>query len=248
MKLIIIIIIGVIVSTTTYGQKSSKVNFNGSNYYSYKIKVDAQESKRFIILDATKKPIKHNDFVTNLNSEDSTRNVMLSTASVVDGNGFPLGYYAHDGQKLLGVNNRNGNGNFYLKPNGAFLILDNDVVVCESSNISKYHNVRYGIQSGPMLVHFGVINSNFGKNSTNKQIRSAVGMYINSKGNKFIVFAISETPVSFYEFSEFFINKFKCTEVLAIESVRSVLKIPFLPNQSDNYDGVINRYIIYFNR
>lgn len=84
----------------------------------------------------------HNDLVSYINYRyDSLgygKSYFMSSASIVEPNCKPIGYYANDNQQYLSVNSSDGSGNFYLKPNGGFLITNDDIVVCESSeNLCK---------------------------------------------------------------------------------------------------------------
>ncbi len=55
--------------------------------------------------------------------------------------------------------------------------------------------MTWATQSGPLLVHGGDIHPDFNANSTNKKIRSGVGV----TKDGLVIFAISITPVTFYD-------------------------------------------------
>jgi len=242
MKTLTLLLSIIIVSSSISQQKTGKYTYNGNSYSCIKIKLTPKNIAKFFIIENNNK-IPHNEFLNSNNFNHDEQ--LLSTTSIVDPKGMPVGLYVNNYKEIKPTNKGNGQGNFYLKPNGAFLIMDDKITVCETSEIHQYNNIKYGVQSGPMLIHNGIINHQFNQNSKNKYIRSAVGMSTNNKGEEFIIFALSDSKVSFYDFSEFFLNKFKCDEVLNIESSRPILSIPYLPNESDESATIINRYIVY---
>jgi uncharacterized protein YigE (DUF2233 family) len=136
-----------------------------------------------------------------------------------------LGLLISNGKKEKNINlKKSSYGNFYLLPNGVFLIdNNNDALVVTSENYSdKKYKPKFATQSGPMLVTNGKINSNFTQGSKNTVIRNGVG--INQKGE--VIFAISEEPVNFYEFAELFRDELKCKNALYLDGVVSQYFVP----------------------
>jgi len=138
--------------------------FDGNRYNAFVIKLDASEIKKFDILQ-NDSIIPHQSFLVNLRAIDS--NIFLINAGISDTICRPIGYYVKNSQKIQPENLDDGIGNFYLKPNGAILFTPDDVVICESSQITKYQNVKLGIQSGPLLLNNGAINPQFNINLSN---------------------------------------------------------------------------------
>lgn len=220
--------------------QSLKTVYEGKTYYSFCVKITKENVKNFSIVENSNN-LPHNQYIrSNVHNEK-----FVSTASVVDQNCLPLGFYTINKQQQKGTNLGNGSGNFYLKPNGAFLVTNNDIVVCDADKINRQQNIQSGIQSGPMLVSSGQINPHFNIGSPNKHIRSGVGVFTNNKGERFVIFSIANEPVSFYEFSLFFINKFNCKDALCIDSARSAMAIPYMHNTTDQSTNTICRYITY---
>lgn len=215
--------------------------FNGNTYNVFTLKIDNNELKHFDILE-NKGSLNHSDL---MNSIDNTFSFFAMNASIYDSTCSPVGYYVKDYTQINPINLNDGNGNFYLKPNGAFIITDNEAVVCESSKIKKYNNIRLGIQSGPMLLVDRIINQQFNPTSSNKNIRCGVGMYDNSKGDKFLVFALSKVPISFYEFATLFAKKYACTNALCLESSKCAINLPEASDVEEYGNMVICNYIIY---
>ena len=111
--------------------------------------------------------------------------------------------------------------------------------------IINYKNIRLGVQSGPMLLMSGLINPVFNQNSQNKYVRCGVGLFVNTKSEKFLVFAISNTPVSFYDFADFFNKKFKCNNALCLESAGSAIYFPGQSYPNDYLDRYICNYLYF---
>jgi len=221
----------------------SNYPFNGYSYNAVVVKIDSETVKKFDILQ-NDNGILHDAFLTNLFNSDSS--FFLINACISDTTCKPVGYFAKDAQEIQPANLNDGTGNFFLKPNGALLFTQDDVILCESSQISNYQNVRLGIQSGPMLLNNGSINPQFNQNSQNKNIRCGVGIFTNSKNEKFLAFGISNYPVSFYDFAVFFDKKFKCTNALCLESGECKMYFPY---QSNLGGGELSGYIcnyLYF--
>jgi len=113
----------------------------------------------------------------------------------------PLGLFIEDKKVVSRLNTKNGNGNFYLKPNGVFYITtDNTVVICDTKDFNNNGKIRYATQSGPMLVIDGKIHPEFKEGSKNMNIRNGVGIL---PGNR-IVFAMSKSEINFYDFANYF--------------------------------------------
>lgn len=222
--------------------ESNSYTYKGNTYDAFIIKIDTYSVKKFSIAE-NPHHISHKDLLDSIPKDEW----FLATASIVDTICHPLGFYINDSKMVQNVNLSSGSGNFYLKPNGIFLVTDNNVEICEASKISNYSNINLGIQSGPMLINNSTINKNFNANSTNKYRRSGVGIYTNNKGEKFVVFSISKQAVNFYDFADYFLNHHKCTNALCLESQRSVMSIPYLPNNTDKEDRIVCRYIIFKN-
>jgi uncharacterized protein YigE (DUF2233 family) len=139
----------------------------------------------------------------------------------------PLGLYVEKGKVLAKLNRRNGNGNFYIKPNGVFVITtDNGCLICTTDLYSGQTNVYYATQSGPMLVINGAINPAFGRQSTARNIRNGVGIL---PGNQ-VLFAKSAEDVTFYEFAKYFSDN-GCLNALYLDGAVSTM---FVSNGESN--------------
>lgn len=212
------------------------------NYFNaFCIKIDSSTINNFDILQNKSKE-NHDHFINGIIKKDSFQ--YLITASISDKNCQPEGFFAVNHKVVNQVNFKNGDGNFYLKPNGAFLVTSDTVIICESDQIQNYKDIRLGIQSGPMLVSNNSIVSNLNRNSTNRNIRCGVGEFADSLGNTYLIFVSSSSGVTFYELANLFYERFKCSNALCLESINSGMYypgIPLIPNQK----SVICNYIRY---
>ncbi|WP_210466835.1 phosphodiester glycosidase family protein [Rufibacter roseolus] len=242
MKHLFLFLLLLSVYTPSFGQVESlsNISFNGNTFNAFVVKVEPETLKKFDVL-INDTGVSHQDFISGLS--DTT--CFLINASISDPNCKPLGLFVKNGLTLQGPNFKDGVGNFYLKPNGALLITASDAIICESSQISTVPNVELGIQSGPMLLVNGVVNPQFNPNSTNKQVRCGTGIFTNTKNEKFIVFAISNEPVSFYDFTLFFSQKFKCNVALCLESAGCAMFFPNQESPNRDFNNMICNYLYF---
>jgi uncharacterized protein YigE (DUF2233 family) len=131
----------------------------------------------------------------------------------------PVGLLVIDGKQLAPLNLDDGVGNFFLKPNGVFLVSDTGPRVIESS---EYPALKYGVriatQSGPLLLRNGLIHPGFNPKSNSRLIRNGVGV-----SGKKAFFVISEQAVTFHEIATFFRDSLHCPDALYLDGVVSSL-------------------------
>ncbi len=144
--------------------------------------------------------------------------VCATNAGIFDQDYRPLGLYIENGIILRKLNeHKNAYGNFYLQPNGVFLvrhdyaeIVDTDRMASEREQILP--GVLFATQSGPLLIQNGTINSLFPIESENRLIRNAVCTISQYE----IVLAISRRPSSFYDFARS-LQEIGCTNALYLD-------------------------------
>ena len=134
----------------------------------------------------------------------------------------PVGLLVQDGRVTSPLNLNDGYGNFYIKPNGVFLITaKNQAIVVESSTYPELlSTVAWATQSGPLLVQQGTINPNFLPDSKNLKIRSGVGV----RNDGIVIFALSKEGVTFYDFALFFKDQLDCPNALYLDGDISAFK------------------------
>ena len=155
--------------------------------------------------------------------------LMLTNGGMYKPNYKPVGYFRELGGSNilypLDIKKPNLNDNFHLYPNGVFYIdLNGNSKVIETdkfNNDKQAKQAKIATQSGPMLVFNGKIHPKFTKGSTNKKIRSGVG--VSKQGNT--VFVISKGEVSFYDFADLFLSHFSCLNALYLDGQISQMQV-----------------------
>jgi len=152
------------------------------------------------------------------------RLIFAANAGMFEPNSKPVGLFVQDGVEKFPINLNDGVGNFYLKPNGVFLINEKHraLVVESGSYATLLTPVQWATQSGPLLVHGGDILPDFIEGSKNQKIRSGVG--VTKEGE--IVFALSQGPVNFYDFASLFSTRLKCPNALYLDGDISAFYVP----------------------
>jgi uncharacterized protein YigE (DUF2233 family) len=127
-------------------------------------------------------------------------------------------------------------GNFYMQPNGVFLIDTNLVAsVCVTDSVRDLSAIGYATQSGPMLIIDGKLHPKFMKGSANVHIRNAVGILPSGE----CLFVISKKKINFYDLAMYFKNK-GCKNALYFDGFVSRMYQPKLGvKQTDGNFGVI---------
>ncbi len=126
----------------------------------------------------------------------------------------PSGLFVSEGKQLAPLETRNGHGNFFLKPNGVFLVSERGARVVETSEYPLLHErVLLATQSGPLLLRRGRMHPGFRADSASRLIRNGVG--VTAAGDA--VFVISDAPVNFHEFAALFRDQLHCPDALYLD-------------------------------
>jgi len=150
--------------------------------------------------------------------------VFAANAGMFESDSRPVGLLVQDGDEKSPLNLKDGTGNFYMKPNGVFLINEkHEAFVVESSAYTALLSpATWATQSGPLLVHGGSILPEFNADSKNLAVRSGVGV----RNDGTVVFSISRLPVNFYTFASLFLKLLKCPNVLYLDGTISAFHVP----------------------
>jgi aspartyl protease family protein len=219
----------------------SILTYNNLTFQVYQIKIDSEIGKKLKII-PNYSVMKFQYFLEeNILNNDS--DIFITNACINDVNGAPIGLVKSNETEISSLNLNDGSGNFYLKPNGFIAITEDDAIISESIKYNKINNVIHAAQSGPMLISDNKINSQFNPNSTNKNIRSGVGIY-STNNQKYLLFAQSITPVSFHDFASFFQN-YNCSNALCLESVNCATYQKQIPIKTGDLNKKIGSYIVY---
>ncbi|WP_084126995.1 phosphodiester glycosidase family protein [Demequina sp. NBRC 110054] len=126
---------------------------------------------------------------------------VLTNAGIFTETYTPGGLLVSDGEQLVGLNLNDGYGNFHLKPNGVFAVLDDGTAEVVDSTAYDPAGVVQATQSGPALVLDGEIHPEFTPGSSNVAYRSGVGV---SEDGGIVYLAISDDVVNLDTFARMF--------------------------------------------
>jgi uncharacterized protein YigE (DUF2233 family) len=132
----------------------------------------------------------------------------------------PIGLYVENGQELRPASTKTMNGppgrvpNFYKNPNGVFLLNDDGADILTTADyLQRRPKTRFATQSGPMLVIKNKLNPIFIADSTDRTVRSGVGVC----DGGLVRFAISGGTVNFYDFARLFRDHLRCPNALFLD-------------------------------
>jgi uncharacterized protein YigE (DUF2233 family) len=142
----------------------------------------------------------------------------------------PVGLYIEDGRQLQKPDTRAGGSNFHLRPNGIFWIGKGVAGVAETTRyLADPPDALYATQSGPMLVLDGRIHPKILPTGTSEKLRNGVGV----RDDGTVVFAISDSPVTFDTFARLFRDAFACPNALFLDGSVSSLYAPELERDDE---------------
>lgn len=135
-----------------------------------------------------------------------------------------IGYYVEQGERLTELNRSDGDGNFYMKPNGVFFGTGTKWRVLGSNTFFETVGDRpdFGTQSGPLLVIDGKLHPEIQDDGPSKAIRNGVGVDASGKAH----FVISDAPVSFGQLARYFRDQLKISNALYLDGQVSSLWDP----------------------
>ncbi|GJL92555.1 MAG: lipoprotein signal peptide [Hyphococcus sp.] len=172
-------------------------------------------------------PFGHFNWVNDALSKQGERLVFAMNAGMYHEDRAPVGFYRENGEDIAPVNANDGPGNFHMKPNGVFYVLENGAAGVDETGVfvmTKRMPPRYTTQSGPMLVIGGAIHPKFLPESDSFKRRNGVG--VTEAGE--VIFALADTPVRFYDFAVFFRDVLKTPNALYLDGTISRLYAPEL--------------------
>lgn len=136
----------------------------------------------------------------------------------------PCGLTICQYEEQVPLNTERGEGNFYLQPNGVFLLDEHNsaqvVTTAEVDDaVKRASRIRVATQSGPLLLRRGVIHPAFQPNSPNRRLRNGVGV---RKSDGQVIFAMSNREdrdqgrVTFHQLARLFIH-LGCEDALYLD-------------------------------
>jgi uncharacterized protein YigE (DUF2233 family) len=143
----------------------------------------------------------------------------------------PVGLLVIDGKTISPINRGPGSGNFFLQPNGVFLLDASGARVLATEDFVGL-SPQFATQSGPMLVRGGVIPAipEFRATSKSRHIRN--GVCVTSE--HVVAFVISDDPMSLHEFARFFQVELGCSDALYLDGTISSVFAP-QKNRADDH-------------
>ena len=160
--------------------------------------------------------------------EANGRRVSLAmNAGIYEPGQVPSGLHIENGKTLVPLNLKDGQGNFYLKPNGVFFLNEDGTAgVMEAAAYGVAGKTpRLAVQSGPVLLVDGRIHPAFNHGSPNVRFRNGIGV----DGNGRVVMALSVVregnDVNFHTFARFFRDQLGCQSALFLDGDISELYV-----------------------
>lgn len=135
-----------------------------------------------------------------------------------------VGYYVEKGERLSLLDRGDGEGNFYLKPNGVFFGGGGKWQVMGSNTFFNTVGDRpdFGTQSGPLLVIDGKLHPEIQDDGPSRATRNGVGVDASGKAH----FVISDEPLSFGQLARYFRDELKVKQALYLDGQVSSLWDP----------------------
>jgi uncharacterized protein YigE (DUF2233 family) len=184
-------------------------------------RVDLRKERLELFLrDDTGQPIKRFERLAGFIAARGRKLTFAMNAGMYHGDFSPVGLFISEGRQVTPLNTARAEGNFFLKPNGVFLVTESGARVVETSDYPDLRErVILATQSGPMLVHRGKLHPAFNAQSESRLFRNGVC----APRPDTVVFVNSEAPVNFHEFATFFRDTLHCTEALFLDGTVSSL-------------------------
>lgn len=153
----------------------------------------------------------------------------------------PLGLYVENGEQLQRADTATIDRpprqvpNFYKKPNGIFFLDETGAGILPTDEfLDTQRTVRFGTQSGPMLVIGNALHPALISDSTDRMRRSGVGVCDGGQ----VRFAISNDRVNFHNFARLFRDRLACPDALFLDGGRGAgLYLPEMGRNDFSWHG-----------
>ncbi len=190
-----------------------------------KFRVVTVEARRVELVwkDAKGEPFATFDKVQARYAADGKRVKFLMNAGIYEPGCVPSGLHHEAGVRLRPLNLRDGEGNFFLKPNGVFglagkepgkAFIEESGVFAARERGRAAARLEFAIQGGPLLLSGGARHPEFKNGSPNRKLRNGVGVDAAGK----VVFAITAPgeEVNFWDFAGLFLS-LGCQDALFLD-------------------------------
>ncbi len=228
----LLFVLGTLLSSTTLatpdfrpvpGGEFAKETFQGVDYAIFHA-----EAKNVRLLWQNKDRVNYRSLRSagNALSERDETVAMMMNAGIFTAGEQPAGLWIEQGKTLHKLNTNKGKGNFHIQPNGVFTISGNRADIFTTVAWQKFRpKADYALQSGPMLVIDGKINSRFVKNLSSPYKRNAVCLTRNRDLYFIITTNYQKEWPSFYRLSEALVS-FGCYQALYLDGNISHFYMP----------------------
>lgn len=174
--------------------------------------------------DADGKPYETFDQVQRTMAKEGKKVRFLMNAGIFEPGLIPSGLHVEKTKELRALNPREGEGNFFLKPNGVFAVTaGGKAVVWDTVEYqTRSEAVRLAVQSGPLLLMNGHRHAAFRAESNSIKHRNGVG--VDEQGR--VVFAMTDKrqEVNFWDFAGLFLE-LGCKDALFLDGDISQLAV-----------------------
>jgi len=197
------------------------LEYDGALYHVYRVPVAQQSRLHLRWLGQAGKPLSNFGALQDELGREGKKIAFATNAGIYAHGPTPCGLTICDGKEQVPLNLTDGDGNFFLKPNGVFYL--DDVAGPGIVEASEYPSLtikpRLANQSGPLLLRKGVIHPAFRENSPNLRQRSAVGIVTKTRE---IVFVMSDREdrvkglVTFHQLARLFLH-LGCQDALYLD-------------------------------
>ncbi|MBZ8132817.1 hypothetical protein CLD20_05990 [Afifella sp. IM 167] len=196
---------------------------DGQNAYSVCRFDPARAALRTYLSGASGKPYGSFSALKSAVEKEGKELVFAMNGGMYDDRLQPVGLYMEEGRTLKPANTHEGPGNFHMLPNGVFWIGQGKAGVMETKEfLRRKPPAEFATQSGPMLLVGGKRHPRFLEHSDSAKLRN--GVCVTPRGEA--VFAISDGPVTFWEFSGLFKEKIGCKDALFLDGSISAIYAP----------------------
>ena len=206
----------------------------------YHVLITPASSVRIIWKDAADKQLRTFPAVAHYLTGEKVKVDTLMNGGIFEPGGVPSGLLVQDGEMLRPVNRNNGNGNFFLMPNGIFLVGSKGAAVIRTDEYPmKDVKVEHAVQSGPLLLRQGQIHPSFKANSLSRLHRNGAG--VTKDGDVVFVMSDFHSPKfpNLHEFARLF-RDLGCADALFLDGDISQMKWgEDITKQSNNFGSII---------
>lgn len=165
------------------------------------------------------------DYKIDLVHEPSARKVsqrysplLMMNAGMFHPNHSPVGLQIIGGEILKPLNIDEGEGNFFLKPNGVFAMSEEETIIQDAASFDVSKSWRIATQSGPLLLQDGVYHPKIDPESLNVHIRNGL-----CTADGIVHLVISDEPVRFYDLASLMKERLGCADGLYLDGAISKL-------------------------